>query len=186
MVGQHVADRAQISDLRCEHGKIGGNAFLDGAACRDAIRAHRGELRQVLAQAFEDRRRVPCDGDVGRANPFHLGRIDIDLHDRELVVHSPGIDRELEPRPDRQHHVSLGPQRVPAGQYVAERMTLVEHALAAAISNNGSGEAFGERANLDGCVVGAAAYEDHGMVGFGEQIGGPADGILVERRLRQG
>ena len=81
---------------------------------------------------------------------------------------------------------AFGPERVPAGEHVAQRMTLVEHALAAAIGDDRRGEPLGERAHLRDRLVGAAADEDHRAFGLREQGRRARDRVLVERGLRLG
>src|SRR6266705_3190971 len=74
---------------------------------------------------------IADEADLGLAQPIHLGRIDVDLDDGELVVDAPGRNRQLQARADREHDIGVAPEPMPADEHVAERMTLIEHGLAA-------------------------------------------------------
>jgi hypothetical protein len=92
----------------------------------------------------------------------------------------------LQPRSHGEHYVRFRPKRVPARQDLAERVALIEDALAAAIGDHRRTQKLGQRAHLAGRFERAAANKDHRALGLRQQAGRARDGIFVERRIRLG
>ncbi len=90
VVRQHVADRAQIAELRRQHRKIGGDRSLSARLASTRSGRIGESLREMRREAPEHRCGIADDADLGLADAIHLGRIDVDLDDGELVVDAPG------------------------------------------------------------------------------------------------
>jgi hypothetical protein len=88
-------------------------------------------LRDEVNQAAQDRLGVAHQGDRGRLPARRLLRIGVKADHREVVIHAPLVERDVQMRADPEHSVGLSPQLVPERQGHAHGIARVEDATAA-------------------------------------------------------
>ena len=78
--------------------------------------------RQFGQQRAQHRRGIADQRAGGAAEAVDLLRVDVEPHDRQVVVHAPDALLPIEPRADRQHRVGVLPQCVALGERHRERV----------------------------------------------------------------
>ena len=126
--------------------------------------------------------RVADQSRGGLVQPARLLRVGVDADHLELLVHAPLAELDQHARAHAQHDVGFAPELVRERQRHAERIAAVEHAAAAAIAEHRRLQHGGERGDLGGRILRAAAADDHRVLRRAQKLRRLADRGLVELR----
>src|SRR5436305_2300624 len=88
--------------------------------------------RQDIDQAPQDCRGVTDERDRRSLAALRLLRVGIDTDDGKLVVRTPLMESEEQPRPERENRVGFAPEVMTDRERDAERIAGIKHTAAAA------------------------------------------------------
>ena len=119
--------------------------------------------------------------EIGAQSDFRLGdfaqfgRIDINVHNLQIVVRSPVQLRRLQSRPDGEQHVDRAPQAVRGVGGDAERIFRADHAMSHAKACHWGRKSFRKSGNFRTEGLAASARIDHGPLRVREQFNAPVE-----------